>query len=424
MKARYFSLLAVAVLLASCAKEALTEKPEITTGKTVLTVGVAPQTMVSMGPADAQGHRQLFWSDGDQIAVNGVTSAALENVEAECTSVDFTFDDPLTTPYNVLYPASIYTDATHVTLPASQKYKEGGIADGVLPMAGYSADGSSITVSSLCAIVKIQVKRAATSPDEDNLVAVRFQGRNGEQVSGEFTIDYQNGTLTSGQYGAADEVVRAVKNLETSTGAPCVYHLVVPAGVYSQGFDVIVQDVNGHIMTKSKTASITLEAGHMYTMPEFEFVPTATELGVEINSAQDLINFATAYNNKLFESLGSSLVVTLKNDITFDATTSAAFNATYGIGQKKNIHGATADNYFSGVFNGGNHAINGLEATEPVFAYTQSDGQINDLTLDASCTFTVNSSAADPNHGPLVGRNKGIVKNCKSYSEEIGRAHV
>lgn len=414
MKARYFSLLAVAVLLASCAKEALTEKPEITTGKTVLTVGVAPQTMVSMGPADAQGHRQLFWSDGDQIAVNGVTSAALENVEAECTSVDFTFDDPLTTPYNVLYPASIYTDENHVTLPASQKYKEGGIADGVLPMAGYSADGSSITVSSLCAIVKIQVKRAATSPDEDNLVAVRFQGRNGEQVSGEFTIDYQNGTLTSGQYGAADEVVRAVKNLETSTGAPCVYHVVVPARTYSQGFDVIVQDVNGHIMTKSKTASITLEAGHMYTMPEFEFVPTATELGVEINSAQDLIDFATAYNNKVFDS---DLVATLTSDINFDATSSAAFNATGGVGLKI-AAGDTEDYYFNGVFEGDNHTISGLEATVPIFTATGDGGVVRNLTVDNSCVYTfTHGNAAEADLGSVVGYHKGILKGVTSNAE-------
>ena len=414
MKARYFSILAVAVLLASCAKDALTEKPEITTGKTVLTVGVAPQTMVSMGPADAQGHRQLFWSDGDQIAVNGVTSAALENVEAECTSVDFTFDDPLTTPYNVLYPASIYTDENHVTLPASQKYKEGGIADGVLPMAGYSADGSSITVSSLCAIVKIQVKRAATSPDEDNLVAVRFQGRNGEQVSGEFTIDYQNGTLTSGQYGAADEVVRAVKNLATSTGAPCVYHVVVPARTYSQGFDVIVQDVNGHVMTKSKTASITLEAGHMYTMPEFEFVPTATELGVEINSAQDLIDFATAYNNKVFDS---DLVATLTSDINFDATSSAAFNATGGIGLKI-AAGDTEDYYFNGVFEGDNHTISGLEATVPIFTATGDGGVVRNLTVDNSCVFSfTHGNAAEADLGSVVGYHKGLLKGVTSNAD-------
>ena len=414
MKARYFSLLAVAVLLASCAKEALTEKPEITTGKTVLTVGVAPQTMVSMGPADAQGHRQLFWSDGDQIAVNGVTSAALENVEAECTSVDFTFDDPLTTPYNVLYPASIYTDATHVTLPSSQKYKEGGIADGVLPMAGYSADGSSITVSSLCAIVKIQVKRAATSPDEDNLVAVRFQGRNGEQVSGEFTIDYQNGTLTPGQYGAADEVVRAVKNLATSTGAPCVYHVVVPAQTYSQGFDIIVQDVNGHIMTKSKTASITLEAGHMYTMPEFEFVPTGTELGVEINSAQDLIDFTTAYNNKVFDS---DLVATLTSDINFDATSSAAFNATGGIGMKI-AAGDTEDYYFNGIFEGDNHSIIGLEATVPIFTATGDGGIVRNLTVDNSCVFSfTHGNAAEADLGSVVGYHKGLLKGVTSNAD-------
>jgi len=417
MKTRYFYILAAAVLLAGCNKDLVEEQIEQTPEgvKTYLTVSVAPETKTHMGSKEGSEYK-VCWSNGDQIAVNGVASDELTGIEEGTNSTTFGFSGVLSTPYNIIYPAGIYTDASHVTLPAVQSYRAGGFAEGMFPMAGYSTDGSNVTLSHLCALVKISVLRAtAADADEDNLVSVRFKGRNNEQVSGSFSIDYENATLTGASDSAADKVVKVVKSQATSTSNAAVYYIVVPARTYSNGFDIIVQDANGHIMTKSKTSSWTAEARKLYNMPEFTFIPTGTEIGIEISSAEDLIQFAEDYNNKVFESLGDeTLIATVTADITFDATTSAAFNATYGIGQKEGIHGATEDNYFSGVFNGDGHTISGLDATVPIFAYTKTGSLIENLTLDSTCSFTFNSPAADPNHGALVGRHKGSLKNITS----------
>lgn len=414
MKARFITLLAAAGLLASCAKDALNETPEAISGeKFRVTIGLPQEGKIVMGES-VNNTRPLYWSNGDQININGIESDALENLPANPTTAEFTFDQVLTTPYNVLYPAAIYTNATQVTLPASQTYKNDGFADGMFPMAGYSADGSSTTMSPLCAVVKVQVLRASTSPDEDDLASVTFKGRNNEQVSGLFNINFETPALTGASNDVASRAVKVVKKIATSTSEAAVYYVVVPAGTYSNGFDVTVKDQNGHFMTKSKTASIDLVPGKLYGMAEFEFVPTGTEIGIEINSADDLIQFATDYNNKVYESLGDEpLVATLTSDIFFDTETSAQFNATGGIGMKIGQYGgATEDYYFNGVVYGDNHSISGLIATVPVFAAIGESGAVSDLTIDENCSFTfTHPNTVELDAGALVGYNKGVVSN-------------
>ncbi len=413
MKTRFFLGLAAVVLLASCSKELQAPETVISDTKTTLEVGIVPATKTVMESNDGTSHN-VYWSNGDQIAVNGTASEALENVPAECATTQFTFNGVLSTPYNVLYPASIYADASHVNLPAVQAYRAGGFAEGMFPMAGYSADGSSLSLNHLCAILKIQVKQAATNPDTDNIAAVRFKGRNGEKVSGNFGITYDPAAIAAESGTGAELEVKVVKTLATSTSAAAVYYIVVPAREYANGFDVIVQDVNGHIMTKSKTTAKTLEAGHLYAMTEFEFVPTGTELGVVISNAQELIDFATAYNNKEYADLGSSLVATVTDNITFDATSSAAFNATGGIGLKNGVGSATEDFYFDGLFNGGNYTISGLEATVPLFVATGSAGTVKDLNVDSSCEFTfTHANTSEGMFASVVGYHKGVLNNVK-----------
>ena len=413
MKTRYFYFLAAAVLLAGCNKEVAIEQIQPEGAKTVLEVSISPSTKTALGAKENDEYK-VYWSNGDQIAVNGTASEALSGLSGNEQSATFTFSGVLSTPYNIVYPSSIYTDATHVTLPAVQAYKAGGFADGMFPMAGYSADGSNITLSHLCSIVKIQIKRAtATDADTDKIVSVRFKGRNSEQVSGEFAIDYTTLALTSATGSGAGLEVRVVNSLATSTTDAVVYYLVVPAREYAKGFDVIVQDANGHIMTKSKTSSWTPVAGKLYVMPEFDFVPTGTELGVEIATAQDFIDFATAYNNKEY---GADLIATVTADITFDATSSAAFNATGGVGLKI-AAGDSEDYYFEGIFEGGNHSIKSLEATVPIFKATNLYGKVQNLRLASTCSFTfTHGNTAEADFGSVVGYHKGLLKSVTSYA--------
>lgn len=423
MKTRYYLLLAAIGLLAGCAKEAQEIENTVdnpSNAKTVLVVGISDDLKTNLGDPE-NGKRKVFWSNGDQIAVNGTSSEALENIAAGTASASFTFNAVLSTPYNVLYPASAYVDASHINFPSVQSYKAGGIADNMLPLAGYSTDGSNLSLSHLCAMVKISVLRsAAATPDVDNIACVRFKGRNGEKVSGNLEITYTGTPALTAAAAATDleHEVRVNKNLATSTTDAVDYYLIVPARQYASGFDIIIQDVNGHIMTKSITASKTFEAGHLYSYPAIEFVPTGTELGVEISNAEELIAFATAYNNKEYAALGSNLIATVTQDIAFDATSSAAFNATGGIGTSGDT------NRFDGIFNGNGKTISGLESTVVMFNGTTSSSTIKDLTLDNTCSFTfTNPKSGNFEKGAIVGYHRGVLDNVK-VAADVSLAEV
>lgn len=426
MKTRVFLFLAAAVLLAGCAKEiqAPLEDQTVVSGPITLQVGINnPKDDLEVEPTQASTRTVLgekvgdaypvYWSKGDQIQINDKTSDALTEVAAFTSSTSFNFSEAPTAPYNVLYPASIYKDASHVTLPAVQTYKAGGFADKMFPMAGYSADGSNITINHLCAIVKVSVKRSADSgADTDNIAAVRFKGRASEKVSGNFEIDYSTPALAAATGTGAELEVRVVESLATSTSDAVVYYLVVPARAYASGFDIIVTDANNDIMTKTKSGAVTLAAGKMYSMAEFAFEPSGTDTGIEIASAEDLIAFATAFNNGDYIALGGLFRATVTADIAFDATSSDAFNLTGGIGTKDDGNGGT--NYFNGVFDGNNYTISGLEATVPLFAYTGKDGDVKNLTLNDDCSFTFTHKNDDEGtFGAIVGYHKGTIDNVK-----------
>ena len=111
MKTRVLFLLAAVGLLASCAKVAEVDtvatndnEPEVSVVKTYFSVGISPETKTSLG-ASEEGKRKVYWSNGDQIAVNGVSSHELDGLEENTTTItDFEVDGKLDVPYNIIYP--------------------------------------------------------------------------------------------------------------------------------------------------------------------------------------------------------------------------------------------------------------------------------------------------------------------------------
>ena len=401
-------------LLAGCAKDIRESEIFPEEGvTTVLNVGInsdetpAPETKTYMG-ASTEGKRKIYWSDGDAIAVNGTPSTALSGLPSGTFVTSFSFAGSLTPPYNVLYPADVYEDSDHIELPSVQTYKEDGFADGFFPMAGYSADGSSVSVSHLCAVVHVAVTRETAAEatarsgevDADDLVAVRFKGRNTEKVNGVFEINYSTPALTAATGTGSQLEVKVVKTQSTSTATAVHYYVVVPARTYSNGFDIIVQDAKGHVMTKSKTGSVTLVAGKQYNLTEFDFVKTGDETGLEIASADQLIAFATAYNNGEFDD---DLVVSLTSDIAFNAASSTSFNETGGIGTP---YGGS--NYFKGVFNGNSHTISGLTSTVPLFGGIDEEGVVKNFTISNTCSFMfTRPTTGQKYYGAIAGYHKG-----------------
>jgi len=406
MKKMFFPIVMMASLLvAGCVKENLVEPDVPQSGVTVLTANVDAATRTVL-----QDDQKVLWTNGDKINVNGVESAALELDEA-VVSTKFTFDGVLGTPYKAVFPSSIYKNETTVTLPAYQTYKEGSFSASASPMAAVSST-ASLEFSHLCAVIKLTVNAGA---EHNSIAYVDFYGKNSEQISGDFSINYETLALSGASTADADKKVR-YKVSKTLGEDPFVMYLVVPAQEYANGYTIKVLDDKGHFMEQSKASASTLVAGKIYEMPAFDFVPTRTDLDVEIASAQDLIDFATAYNNREYAD-EDLLVVNLSQDIVFDAETSAAYAATGGIGTADDAEGDT--NYFNGVFDGNGKTIKGYVANIPLFAYTGSNGYISSLDLDETCVLTLNPGTVSNYHGLLVGRHKGEINNCTSAAKVV-----
>ena len=280
------SIIPLLILAAACTVEG----PE-NSGTTVLSVEISPDaTKTYMAPdANPSGEHQVYWSDGDCLSLNGTASNPLTGIGQGTTSANFTFPGVLNPPYSILYPASFWKNASTITLPAEQTYAAGSFAAGAEPLAGYTADGSTVSVSHLCAMVKVSVKKDSGVSASD-LSKVIFKGKAGEQVCGDFTIDYTVPSISGAATGSEGQSLTLYVGESLDESASLDIVLVVPAREYTSGFTVELIDQYSRTMTKSRSSAITLDPGKLTVFPAFSFVPspTTTELGIP-NIEEDVV---------------------------------------------------------------------------------------------------------------------------------------
>lgn len=381
-------------------------------GLTVLTVELPGETKTILG--DAQGDvRPVLWSKGDQISVNGAASQAL-NIESNAASADFTINAGLTAPYSIIYPASMVKEFKKgesyavITLPSQQKAvtDDDNIVSGSLPMAGYSTTLSA-KMGQLCGILGIRLK-AGSGTGLIRYIEVTATG--GEPVSGDFSVDFQNCTLSSEAPGV--NVIRMEVQKALSEESVSTFNVILPAGVYSKGFSVKVVDENGSAMVRNIGGSRELEAGKLMLMPELTFVPNGEEKGVEIATPEEWNSFATAYNAGKYPD---SQIATITADLDFSSVNADQF-VTLGLrnGAKQSPNGPTK--YFAGTLNGNGKKILKLKTDVPFIQAIGTNALVQDINIDNTCSFTPwYDGEAQLEFGSLIGYcSAGTVKNCTS----------
>lgn len=402
------------VIFASCTNELMNEiNAPIDSETTVVGVGFV-ESKTYLGDL-VNGARKVYWSDGDQIAINGNESTEIAISENK-NFAEFTFAGTLDYPYSVLYPASAYVDASTINLPAVQAAADGTFATNCAPMSCVAEEGEPIALHHLTSVVRLQVKLPAESGHAAHKLAkIEFRGKSGEQVSGQFAIDYAAATLAATSTADADKVVTTRVDKTLSNDAIDVF-VVVPAGEYTEGFSVRFIDNKGHYMDIA-TKTITLTKGDIKSMPVVEFAPTGTLVGVEIASAGDLVAFAKAFNSGEYDNV-SPLVVTLKNDIVFDEATNAAWTSIGSVAYE--AEGAV-NRYFDGSFYGQGFAIRNWHSTnKPLFA-TTNGGIIKDLVIDSSSSMTFSLNIiAESHYGVIIGDAfSTVIENCTNKAPVI-----
>lgn len=373
--------------------------------RTVLTLELPGTTKTVLGDAQ-DGVRPVLWCKGDKISVNGVVSDPLD-VEGDVLKADFVLSGQVSAPYKIIYPAGMVKDAATVTLPAGQKYAEGdNIVSGSMPMAGYS-DTESVMMKQVCGILGIRLKMGT----EANLIRyIEVTALGGEPVCGDFSVDFQNSTLSSEAKDA--DVIRMEVQKTFPAGSANTFNVILPAGVYSAGFQVKVVDENGRAMVRSIKGSRELGAGKLMLMPELEFVPNSEDKGVEIATPEDWNSFATAYNAGGYPD---SQIATITADLDFSLVGADKF-VTLGLrdGAKQSPNGKAK--YFAGTLNGNGKRILNLKNDVPFIQAIGTGALVKDVNIDKTCSFTPwYGGEKQLEFGSLIGYcSEGTVKNCTS----------
>lgn len=375
--------------------------------RTVLTLELPGTTKTVLGDAQ-DGMRPVLWCKGDKISVNGVASQALA-IEENVPTASFMFEKELIAPYSIIYPATMVKDGGAViTLPSQQKVASGdNIVSGSMPMAGYSTT-ESVMMKQVCGILGIRLKMGT----ETNLIRyIEVTALGGEPVCGDFSVDFQNSTLSSEVKDA--NVIRMEVQKALSTESASAFNVILPAGVYSQGFSVKVVDENGQSMIRNIGGSRKLEAGKLMLMPELTFVPNSEDKGVEIATPEDWNSFATAYNAGEYPD---SQIATITADLDFSSCSADKF-VTLGLrdGAKQSPDG-NAKKYFAGTLNGNGKRILNLKTDVPFIQAIGTGALVKDVNIDKTCSFTPwYGGEKQFEFGSLIGYcSDGTVKNCTS----------
>ena len=380
---KIFMAVAALVMAASC----ITDPTEDlganlgATGQTTLTVSLGESTKTHLG--DKAGDKYpLYWSEGDQISVNGETSRALTAGGSEKGA--FIFDSELVYPYNVLYPAN---EKYEVTFPTTQTHTEGTFSAGSTPMYGYAEGaGDAIVMQHLTGLLRFDITGEAT-------LASLVVSAEEAQLSGTFAVDCTTGELTAVEGTTAQSVTLTFGEGLTLGAEATPIYVAVPAGSYGK-VSVALYTTDGQVMVRKFDSSVKpISAGKVREFNEFAFEASASaEEGVYlIYSKESLIAFANAVN-----------------------AATEGFDTTYPTAKVVadiDMSGAnwTSINGFAGTFDGGNHKIKGLNA--PLFGTTTAS-KIKDVHLT-----NVNIESSEGVIASLackVNNTDAVISNCSA----------
>ena len=226
----------------------------------------------------ADGRRHVCWSAGDAVNVNGYESLPLTAEQAGGTSADFRLYNGVT-PYNVIYPASIYqeklSDGTiSVNIPATQEYSASSFGKGAAVLYGYAeTDDVPVTLHNLCAAVKVTLTKSETRISKARIIS----NSKSSPIAGTFTINPRTGeyNATSGLSVISLDITEV--SLQNDGGQS--FYFTVPFGTYTEGFTVKFYDAENYPMECVwHPVNGVVSAGKLYEFKPVDFVRGTKEI--------------------------------------------------------------------------------------------------------------------------------------------------
>ena len=409
MKLRLISAITLmGLLFSACLKEETSGASE--GGEKTLSVGLpSVQSKTWLDYAAGGSPLKVYWSDGDQINVNGRASLPISVADGVKESeAEFQLPD-VESPYNVIYPQQIVNEESYdsegtiaVEIPATQTYeKRGSFGNGAAIMYGYAESPDQVRLHNLCAAIRVNIK------GKDIIVDAKLASGSAEApLCGSFRLAPQTGTLTAVE--GKNEVALSIEEVELNSETGTDFFFTVPAGDYSEGLTFYFTRKKDRLQMQNvwhpKSA---LEAGKLYSFNDVEYVPMAKD----IETVEEWEEFATAMNanEDISKYLHKGGIVRLGADLEAENLTSVTVPFPY-------------------ILEGNGKTITRNEATSSLFA--KLTGEIRNLTLDGELNLSNAEDAPFVKHiyagAKITGctNNMNITFNIKTHCYVTGIAAV
>ena len=252
------------------------------------------QTKTYLGEVE-DGRRQVYWSAGDAINLNGYESLPLTQEQAGKATADFQLYNG-TLPYKVIYPASICgefaADGTvTINVPSVQEYSPSSFGKGSAILYGYSeSEDEPVTLNNLCAAVKVSLNSSAGIAISK---AAIISNSASVPVAGKFIINPM-----TGEYSVSEGIKSIMLDIEEVSldGDEQSFYFTVPYGEYPEGFTVKFYDSENFPMEcrwlSNSENGVKVEPGKLYEFKPVDFVPGKKE----ILTGEDWMYIATCIN--------------------------------------------------------------------------------------------------------------------------------
>lgn len=391
MNKRILFISAAMILASGCVKESgsLEEQDLVKVGVSLSDV----RTRTCLDETVADGRRQVCWSEGDAINLNGYASLPLTADQAGKSVADFLFYNG-TAPLSIVYPASIcegerYAEDGSITvnIPATQEYSATSFGKDAAVLYGYG-ESQPVMLNNLCGAVRVTVKGQQTVITKAALISNdRAVG-----IAGKCSLNPQTGAyaVLEGIHSVALDITEVTLSAEGQS-----FYFTLPYGEYPEGFTVKFYDSHNGPMeclwlrNTEAEEGVTIEAGKLYEFKPVEFTAGKKEIltGADWNYIASQINegkteWKSAYLNE------KTNTIKFGADITLDKNAVQIQSLEYTI-------------------DGNGFSVINQEAAKPLVYDLPEGGVIRDLTLAGHMTVATADVSAF-----TFSVSGGTIENC------------
>ncbi|MBE6198182.1 MAG: hypothetical protein E7141_05855 [Rikenellaceae bacterium] len=256
----YAVVFLLTAILCSCQTDNTTDVQHNGDGTTITIT--LPESRTSLGEKEGTTY-PVYWSEGDRIAINGVSSQDVSINADDRSKATFFVGESVKYPYSITYPYTSTTTASSpkVVVPTVQNYTEGSFESGSTPMCGYLAEHSNrVTLKHLAGVLRFPVK---ASSNGIVLKSVVITSKDGVKLSGEFAVNCSAATMSATANATNTITYNLPNNFTLSTSQESVFYIAIPA-VNIGDCTIEFIEASGEKMTcawsdKSVTAGIVRE---------------------------------------------------------------------------------------------------------------------------------------------------------------------